>query len=58
VLLALEQEGEARRIKTDPALAGVVSVRFLPFKVRDLVAQPSAVVPLDPESSEVERIAG
>jgi CheY-like chemotaxis protein len=58
VLLAPEQEGEARRIKTDPALAGVVSVLFLPFKVRDLVAQLSAVVPLDPVSSEVERIAG
>jgi serine/threonine protein kinase len=58
VLLAPEQVDEARRLETDPALAGAVSVWFLPFKVRDLVARLRATVPPEAARDEGERAAG
>jgi serine/threonine protein kinase len=59
VLVAEDQEELRRTLETDPDLAGAVSVWFLPFKVRDLVAELRAAVPLDvPEWDEEPAAAG
>jgi CheY-like chemotaxis protein len=57
VLLAEDQEDLRRTVETDPALAGAVSVVFLPFKVRDLVRRLQEVVPLEDDGRHRRRSA-